>query len=184
MGSFATRGPSWHRWQTVYHLIFSVQQLNIFNLTKHTLTLTQTHRLLEEDHKFLTHSNSLQGSTCSDSTSIHSTDSLSSLRSPNTSHDNPPHLSPPLHTPSADSPLLHSPTEVRRKPLLLTSYEDRDSDNEGLGPNASILLDDGFETRIEYSEVVSPEVGTSNYGEMATADNDSDPSDLTTTIRG
>ena len=68
---------------------------------------------------------------------------------------------------------------MRRKPLPPTSYEytyeDTESDEEGLGPGACILLDDEYETRIDYNEVVpvggspqevvSPEMGVAEFGE-------------------
>ena len=69
---------------------------------------------------------------------------------------------------------------MRRKPLLPTSYEytyeDTESDEEGLGPGACILLDDEYGTKIDYDEVVpvggspqevvSPEVGVAELDEM------------------
>ncbi len=125
--------------------------------------------MLEEDTRFLSHNLRL-GST-SDSTSLHSTDSLSSLRNMYPpSHDQRPPLSPTPH-----SPLLASPTEVRHKPphLVPFDYQDTESEEEGLGPSASILLDDGLDTRINYCDVVDTEVGGTEL-EVGVADSETD----------
>lgn len=192
--------------------------------------------MLEEDHRFLPHISHTGSQTSGDSTSIHSADSLGSLR--NSAHaasqgEERHHINS-AHTPAqgdeqsltkefvispstddkeivndlfisdtqlsnTPSPILLSPTEVRSKPLPLADsaepknyesnydheshYNGAESDNSdiGLGPNACILLDDGFETRIEYEEVVpevlsnvsedifSPELPVSNFGTMTGA---------------
>ncbi len=105
------------------------------------------------------------------------------------SHDHRVILSPGTRPP--DSPLLHSPTEVRLKPHHLAAFESQDteSEEEGLGPSASILLDDGLDTRINYCDVlegggddISQEVGLSNYGEMYIPNHEEERSDLTTTV--
>ncbi len=142
----------------------------------HTHTHSHTHRMLEEDTRFLSY-NLRPGST-SDSTSLHSTDSLSSLRNMFPSHDQHTPLSPTPHSPlltsptehtplspTLHSPLLTSPTEVHHKAPHLSAafdYQDTESEEEGLGPTPSILLDDGLDTRIDYCEVVTGGEGKAN----------------------